>query len=90
MICEPLVGQPIWGHLASLELADIADSRSTLTVHNLIGADYYWEIVMGKLCVEEGVGPQEFTQGLGGYYLIQQNSMMVTPAMLTLLLLMSY
>jgi hypothetical protein len=48
MICEPLIGQPISEciegnqHLASLELADLAESGSTLTVDILIGADYYW------------------------------------------------
>lgn len=47
MICEPLVGQPISEcikgnqHLTSLELADLAESGSTLAVDILIGSDYY-------------------------------------------------
>ena len=72
MICELLVGQPISEciegnqHLASLELADIADSSSTLTltVDILIGADYYWEIVTGRLCRGES-GPTGMHMKLG-------------------------
>jgi len=47
MICEPLVGQPISQcikgnrHLATLELADLAEGNSALTVDILIGSDYY-------------------------------------------------
>lgn len=62
MICEPLVGQSISEciqgnqHLVSLDLADFAESDSALTVDILIGADYYWEIVTGKVC-KGGSGP---------------------------------
>ena len=70
MICEPLVGQPISEciegnqHLASLELADIADSGSTLTIDILIGANYYWEIIMERLCRGES-GPTGIHTKLG-------------------------
>ena len=56
MICEPLVGQPISeclkgnDHLSKLELADIADCSSSLPIDILLGSDYYWEIVTGKVC----------------------------------------
>ena len=56
IICEPLKGQPISEcikgnpHLASLELADLASGGTALTVDILIGADYYWEIVTGRVC----------------------------------------
>ena len=95
MICEPLVGQPISEciegnqHLASLELADLTESGSTSTVDILIGADYYWEIVTGRVCRGES-GPTGIHKSLDGYYLVQRNSSMVAPVMLTLLLLMSY
>ena len=56
MICEPLIGHPISEciernpHLASMDLADLSECGSSLNVDILIGADYYWEIVTGKVC----------------------------------------
>ena len=55
-ICEPLVGQSIAAsieehpHLLGLELADFSSSESSLPVDLLIGADYYWELVTGRVC----------------------------------------
>ena len=70
MICEPLVGQPISEcikgnrHLASLELADIAEGTSALAVDILIGSDYYWELVTGGVCKGES-GPMGIHTKLG-------------------------
>ena len=70
MICEPLIGQPISeciegnSHLASLELADFASGGTALTVDILIGADYYWEIVTGRMCRGES-GPTGIHTKLG-------------------------
>ena len=70
IICEPLVGQPISEciegnrHLASLELADFAESGSTLAVDILIGSDYYWELVTGRVCQGES-GPTGIHTKLG-------------------------
>lgn len=70
MICEPLVGQPVSEciegnpHLASLELADLAKNGSSLTVDILIGADYYWEVVTGRVCKGES-GPTGIHTKLG-------------------------
>ena len=52
VICEPLVSQPIsacaneYQHLAALDLADYSDRSSCLEV-DLIGSDFYWELVTG-------------------------------------------
>ena len=78
MICEPLVGQPISEcikgnrHLASLELADIAEGTSALAVDILIGSDYYWELVTGGYA-RERVVLWEFTQSWDGYCLGRSN-----------------
>ena len=54
-ICEPLVGQPITAciethqHLSKLELADSADDLPNLPVDLLLGSDYYWQLVTGKV-----------------------------------------
>jgi hypothetical protein len=56
MICEPLATQPIPAcieenqHLASLDLADFADTSSRFKVDILIGSDYYWSLVTGEIC----------------------------------------
>ena len=47
MMCEPIAAQPISAcieknrHLAGLDLADFADTSSSLEVDILIGSDYY-------------------------------------------------
>ena len=70
MICEPLVGQPVSEcikgnrHLAPWEIADVVDGASTLTVDILIGADYYWEILTGRLCRGES-GPTGIHKKVG-------------------------
>ena len=70
MICEPLVGQSISEcieknpHLVSLDLADLAESDTALTVDILIGADYCWEIVTGRVCRGES-GPTGIHTKLG-------------------------
>ena len=54
-ICEPLVGLPVAAcigqnpGLIGLELADFSSSGSTLPVDILIGSDYYWELVTGRV-----------------------------------------
>ena len=55
IICEPLVGQPISScvnqepHLRGLELADFSSTESSMPVDVLIGADYYWQLVTGRI-----------------------------------------
>ena len=54
-ICEPLSCQPITAsveaneHLMSLDLADSAEGDARLPIDVLIGCDYYWELVTGKV-----------------------------------------
>ena len=70
MICEPLVTQPISTcieenrHLASLDLADFADTSSNLEVDILIGSDYYWSLVTGEICCGDS-GPIAIHTKLG-------------------------
>ena len=53
MTCHGVTGQPSCieknPHLVSLDLADLAESDTALTVDILIRADYYWEIVEGEI-----------------------------------------
>ncbi len=59
-ICEPLISQPISlcfkqnPQLAGFEFADWADSDDELEVDILIGADWYWELVTGKIAKNPG------------------------------------
>ncbi|KAL5475814.1 hypothetical protein EMCRGX_G025680 [Ephydatia muelleri] len=56
LICEPLTGQPMtcarerYSHLNGLELADSGAINDAIEISMLIGADYYWEIVTGRIC----------------------------------------
>ena len=58
-ICEPLTEQPISDcvqahpHLLGLELADSSNPISGLPVDLLVGADYYWKLVMGNIYTTE-------------------------------------
>lgn len=47
-----------------MELADVAEIGSALIVDILIGADYYWEIVMRRVCRGES-GPTGIHSKLG-------------------------
>ena len=55
LICSPLMSQPInsssesYEHLADLELADSADTQDLLEVDVLIGSDWYWSLITGKV-----------------------------------------
>ena len=55
-ICSPISNQSIdlhqrqYNHLQSLKLADTITNPSDLPIDLLIGADYYWSLVTGKLC----------------------------------------
>ena len=60
-ICEPLSGQPTniaverFRYLSGLDLAD-PDDTENLSISILIGADYYWKVVTGKI-IHGRVGP---------------------------------
>ena len=53
-ICEPLTEQPIadciqaYPHLLGQDLADSPSPTNGLPVDLLVGADYYWKIVIGN------------------------------------------
>ena len=55
VICSPLTSQPITTsgecqeHLLGLELADSADSDNVLELDVLIGSDWYWNLVTGRV-----------------------------------------
>ena len=55
VICSPLTSQPInassecYEHLAGLKLADSSDSCDALEVDVLIGSDWYWSLVTGRV-----------------------------------------
>ena len=55
LICSPLTSQPITPsgechrHLLGLEVADSADGDDILGVDVLIGSDWYWSLVTGKV-----------------------------------------
>ena len=54
-ICGPLTVQPVtlcagmYEHLMGLKLADPSDGNSVAEVDLLIGSDYYWELVTGRI-----------------------------------------
>ena len=54
-ICNPLLSQPInhsrdhYDHLLGIELADSADIWDILEVNMLIGSDFYWNLVTGRV-----------------------------------------
>ena len=55
-ICGALVGQPISRcvvsqhlHLLGLELADSSNKALNMPVDMLVGSDYYWPLVTGKI-----------------------------------------
>mgnify|MGYP003430242405 FL=1 len=60
-ICEPLSGQPTdiaverFKYLSGLDLAD-PDDTDNLPISILIGADYYWKVVTGRI-IHGRVGP---------------------------------
>ena len=61
-ICDPVHMQPIssfknaYEHLSGLELAELGNVTGELEIDVLIGADYYWRLVTGR--VSRGVsGP---------------------------------
>jgi len=53
-ICEPLTTQPIslclekFEHLKQIDLADHSNGQDPLQINVLIGADYYWDLVIGR------------------------------------------
>ena len=55
MICNPLTTQPFdhssgkHDHLIGLKLADSADASDMLEVDVLIGSNYYWNLVTGRV-----------------------------------------
>ena len=52
LICSPLMSQPISAsgeHLVGLELADSGDARDALEVDVLMGSDWYWSLVTGRV-----------------------------------------
>ena len=54
-ICNPLTSQPInharddYDHLLGIDLADSADIGDVLEVDMLIGSDFYWSLVTGRV-----------------------------------------
>ena len=61
-ICDPLTSQPInhserhYCHLSGLKLADSANLDDTLAIDALIGSDFYWKLVTGRI-VRGSSGP---------------------------------
>ena len=60
-ICEPVSVQPIdtknyYKYLAELELADSGVVGSNLEIDILIGSDYYWDVVTGRVVKGDGGG----------------------------------
>lgn len=59
LICSPLTSQPIdesvkvYKHLEGLELADSAGATDALDVDVLVGTDWYWSLVTGKVVRSE-------------------------------------
>lgn len=55
LICNPLTSQPIdyskghYDHLLGIKLADSADIGDVLEVDLLIGSDFYWSLVTGRV-----------------------------------------
>ena len=54
-ICDPVQTQPItpckdvYQHLFGLEFADSGDGATELQINILIGSDYYWKLVTGRV-----------------------------------------
>ena len=69
-ICDPVQTQPItscqsiYKHLANLELADATNSAAKLQIDVLIGSDYYWQLVTGRV-VKGPKGPTAVETKLG-------------------------
>ena len=69
-ICDPVQTQPItscqsiYRHLANLELADATNSATELQIDVLIGSDYYWQLVTGRV-VKGPKGPTAVETKLG-------------------------
>ncbi len=69
-ICEPLTAQPVtlcanvYQHLSNLELAYPSDGSAVIEVDLLIGSDYYWELVTGRISRGED-GPVAVETKLG-------------------------
>ena len=59
-ICNPMSIQPIasckllYSHIAGLKLADPGETMGELKIDVLIGSDYYWEVVTGKIVKGQG------------------------------------
>ena len=51
-------------HLLGLDLADSADGNAQLPIDMLIGCDYYWDLVTGRICRNER-GPTAIHTKLG-------------------------
>ena len=55
LICNPLTSQPVnyskdhYKHLVGIELVDSADIGDVLEVNMLIGSDFYWNLVTGRV-----------------------------------------
>ena len=70
LICSPLVSQPITAseeshdHLLGLELADSDDGSDVLEVDMLIGSDWYWSLVTGKV-IRGRTGPMAVQSKVG-------------------------
>ena len=70
LICDTLTGQPMtcarvrYSHLNGLELADSGAINDAIEISMLIGADYYWEIVTGRICRRRS-GPTAIETKLG-------------------------
>ena len=69
-ICDPVQMQPItpckgvYQHLSDFELADSGDGTTELEVDMLIGSDYYWRLVTGRV-VRGPKGPTAVETRLG-------------------------
>ena len=66
-ICDPVRVQPIsssQAHLSGLELADPGDITGDLEIDRLIGSDYYWRLVTGRVLKGDS-GPTAVETRLG-------------------------
>ena len=69
-LCSPICGQNIdlakatYEHLIDLELADCTNGSNELKVDILIGADFYWDFMLGEVRSGED-GPVAVKTGLG-------------------------
>lgn len=70
LICDVVTNQPIstckerYNHLIPLELADYTDSQDHLEIDVLIGADYYFTFMTGRM-VKGKIGPTAVETKLG-------------------------